>query len=264
MNKHMTIMIIIFITVCVAISILIGALYKQGIINTFANIKHEFYFVHISKNGGTSMEKHDKEPNFHFYNHDYSANDIESDKIYAVIRDPISRFISSFNFAKKGGFVPDSPTFKDHPIHKFDNVNDFIHALRKEDPDAIKALFATQEGTEGSDSNVVYWTQMYWLQSDKDKELVLMDFANLDSVFKKLTGKTLSKSNTTSGSKKEKLTEENIKFLKEIYNPDFKLYDLVKRSGTGILKTNTDNVKKLGHPESLISPIRLQEKYLNE
>jgi hypothetical protein len=226
--------------------------------NYFTQKKEDYHFVHISKNGGTSMEKLNNIPYFHFYNHDFNAGMVNSDKIYAVVRDPISRFVSAFYFAKKGGFDPNSITFKDHPIHNYDTANDFINALKKHDMVAIRTLYSAQEGTDGTDPNVVYWTQMYWLYSQKTKKLVLMDFARLNDNFKKLTGKELKFKNVTN--KKENITEENINFLKKLYEPDFKLYEYVKKYQ--IFNTDTDFVKNLGNPDKLVTPLKLQEKYL--
>jgi hypothetical protein len=235
-------------------------LYNVRVTNYFTNDKEEYHFVHISKNGGTSIEQLNDVPYFHFYNHDINAGKINADKIYAVIRDPISRFVSAFYFAKKGGFDPNSPTFNDHPIHNYDTANDFINELKKHNTIAINTLYSTQEGTDGTDSNVIYWTQLFWLYSEINKKLVLLDFANLNTNFKKLTGKDLKYENVTS--KKEKLTDENINFLKKLYEPDFKLYEYVRKYQ--IFNTDTDFVKNLGNPDKLVTPLKLQEKYLTQ
>lgn len=250
--------IVVSLVIALFLVVLILLLYYTPVINYFINDKEDYHFVHISKNGGTSMEQLDNVPYFHFYNHDINAGKVNANKIYAVIRDPISRFISAFYFAKNGGFEPNCPTFKDHPIHNYDTTNDFIDALKKHDITAINTLYSAQEGTEGTDPNVVYWTQMYWLYSENIKKLVLLDFINLNVNFKKLTGKDLKFSNVTN--KKEKLTDENINFLKGLYGPDFKLYEYVKKYQ--IFKTDTNFVKNLGNPDKLITPLKLQEKYL--
>lgn len=260
MYKNIILGILIFVCLLIIISLLVVFLYHNKFINNFTDKKEDYHFVHISKNGGTSMERLHSLANFHFYNHDFNANMIESDKIYAVIRDPVSRFVSSFYFAKKGGFDPSASTFKNHPIHNFDNINDFIKALRTGDPIAKKALFAAQEGTDGDDANVVYWTQMFWLFSKNNKTLILMDFANLNENFKKLTGKDLTFTNTTNDIKKDSINDENTKYIRQLYEPDVRLYELVKKYQ--IFNTDTNFVKKLGKPDSLITPLRLQYEYL--
>lgn len=249
---------ILIMSLVTIIIIVIIYMYYYPVTNYFSNVNEDFHFVHISKNGGTSMEQLNDVHNFHFYNHDFNADLINSDKIYAVIRDPISRFVSAFYFAKKGGFEPNAATFKDHPIHNYETANDFINALRKGDTVALRSLYSTQEGIDGEDPNVVYWTQMYWLYSKNVKKLVLMDFANLNANFKKLTNKELKFENVTG--KKEKLTDDNVNFLKKLYEPDYKLYEYVKKYQ--IFNTDTDFVRNLGNPGELVTPLLLQHKYL--
>ena len=160
---------------------------------------------------------------------------------------------------KEEDLSPDADTFPYHPIHKYKDANHLIDELRENNKDAKKVLHTLQEGTSGTDANVVYYPQVFWLYSNSIKKLVLFDFARLNKSFYDLTGERLSKNNVTR-KKKVQLSKENEDYIRRLYNPDVKLYDLVKNSN-GIYHTDTHRVMKLGTPSKLITPIRMINKY---
>ena len=215
------------------------------------SIFSDYHFLHISKNGGTSIRSMGK-GKYGISSHDYTIDDLDSNIFFAVIRDPIDRFISSFNFAKRGGFEPNNPNFVNHPIHKYQSLNQFLDDLKNGNPVAHKALWTLESGNPADSASVIYWPQVHWLRSGKSKNLLLFDFENLNNEFKKKFGIQLPDFNTTKKKTDTNISPENIEFLRKLYAPDFKLQEYVKEVGT--METDTYFIKTLGLPSELITP----------
>jgi hypothetical protein len=211
--------------------------------NYFTN----YHFLHISKNAGTSIRSIHKQLPFSMSNHDITANNI-SDSIVciAIIRDPVDRFVSSYRFAKNGGFSV-KPGFSNHPINKYDDINDFVDDIKNGTYDA---LHTGENGESLTDASVIYWPQVHWLRSIKNKKLMLIDFNYVNEAFKQLFNVNLPVHNNTK--KQDDLNEENRLFISELYGPDNVLYKKVRLNK--ILNTDSNYIKQLGSSNSIVLP----------
>lgn len=241
------ILLFLIVVILVVLIVFIGISCKKS---NFENIEN-YHFLHISKNGGTSIKSVDNKK-YGISNHDYTANDINDKTFFAVIRDPIDRFISAFNFAKRGGFTPEQHSFMNHPIHYYQTINHFLDELRDENKLAQQTLWTIEAGNPADSASVVYWPQVHWLRSNVNKRLILFDFDNIDEHFEKEFGIKLPEYNKTRKKVSTDISPKNIEFLRKLYAPDFKLQELVKEKG--ILTTDTNFINSLGTPDKLVTP----------
>ena len=91
----------------------------------------ECIFVHIPKSAGKSIALSlygDDKPG-HFFALDYKICDAKSYAAFfkfCFVRDPVSRFISAYNFLASGGTAIGDGEFKKDVIDRYEDINDFI------------------------------------------------------------------------------------------------------------------------------------------
>jgi len=231
--------------------------YYRNSIDNFDSVDDklsEYVFLHISKNGGTSIRNTFKHKNINFdLSHDYTANDIPKGLIgIAVIRDPVDRFISAFNFARKEGFK--NSTSGNHPINEYKDINDFIRDIANKRPKAIDILNTSESKKSLRDASVIYWPQIHWLYSTINKKLILVDFNKLNKIFKEQLKINLPMSNKNYDKQFTEVSEISKKHLEDLYGPDFLLYSMVKDVAILDIDTNTLKQLDLGLPDKILLP----------
>ena len=184
-------------------------------------------FVHVPKNAGTSIEKHcnmrysgHHSWNIYKENFPYEWSNYSS---FAIIRDPIDRFISCYRYAKMeksywhSSIKNDSSIHGKHPdylITKLLDINSFIEIIY---------LYRINLMHPG------WFPQYRWISDGKsimvDK---IIQYENLNSELKMIGISNLPNLNITRGSDDIYISEDNIKIIKELYIKDYEIIDKLK------------------------------------
>ena len=190
--------------------------------------KRKLIFVHIPKNAGTSIEKccdmndtGHKNWKYYFSNYLSEWNEFTS---FAVIRDPIDRFISCYRYARMkksywhNATEPDEAIYGMHPEYKICSrldINSFCSKLFK---GSVKVKHPG-------------WSPQYlWIMDDGEIKINrLVSYGNIDKELEIFGIYNLPKKNFSEGSKEVNLSDENKKLIKKFYSQDYKLYDLVQK-----------------------------------
>lgn len=114
----------------------------------------KYYFLYISKNVGISI-KNVENKLYDIVIYDVIVDDYEDDlKNIVIICDLVDRFVSLYNFVKKGGF--NDEFIENYLINKYKDINDFINDLR-----IGKLIDVIKIGENGDWLDVV--SVIYWL-----------------------------------------------------------------------------------------------------
>lgn len=192
-------------------------------------------FIHIPKNGGTTIKKYSK--NIIQYNpHSVNVLSPSLKNQFIIIRNPIERFISSVYYA----------------LQKYSNEPHIQYLLKKniDTPEKWIDIWSNPSHTEYPhlmkemknfnkshhinhkilEYNWTYSPQSFWIHHPTF--IILMDNFDFEiSLFFKKLGLsyTPSKHNSTFKQTHSPLSEKNIRFLKKFYENDFHLYEHYKK-----------------------------------
>jgi len=191
------------------------------------NLKHKCIFIHVPKVAGSSIEKAlwgTKGMIGHATAIDYKAVDHELFDIYftfAIVRDPFDRFVSAYEYLKRGGRNKFDKAWADKHINCYPTFSDFVESLNDS---AIR-------------NNVLSWMHFkpqYKFVCDESKK-VIVDFVGryecLDKDFHYITKQLnidveLPHENAVNREKPDlyfnKVTKETIY---RIYKEDFELFN---------------------------------------
>jgi len=190
--------------------------------------KRKLIFVHIPKNAGTSIEKYcdmndTGHHNWKYYFSKYLSewNEYTS---FAVIRDPIDRFISCYRYARMtksywhNAIEPDKAIYGIHPDYKICSrldINSFCSEL----------FYGSVKLKHPS------WSpQHLWIIEDGEVKINrLVSYENIDKELEIFGIYNLPKKNFSQGSKEVNLSDENKKFMQKVYSQDYKLFDLIQK-----------------------------------
>lgn len=189
-----------------------------------ASFKHHgSLFIHIPKAAGSSISLtlyghqvgHKKVSDYYFSD----PKKTESLFKFSFVRNPLTRFESSFNFLKGN-----SPFLSDRKIQgvmaRFEDVNNFCEAFLR-NPDDFKSLHFIPQ-----------YRFINYTGNKKDKQIGI-DFigrfekinADFNYICQKIgVDRTLSKVNTSQNSKVQHLSTANAERLSEFYDTDFYLF----------------------------------------
>jgi len=187
-----------------------------------------YSFVHIPRNGGTSVEK--------FFKKNYSKDIkgfgfINTCKDYknpiVIIRNPIDRFISLCNFLINNK----SSEMKESNII-CNNIDDFLNLKISNDPNL--ELFLKKKNIKE-----YYLPQTNWIRKKEySKTIVLIYDNNLENKVKELlkylniviNDSSLKYINISKKNKKHVFKKNQIEWLKEEFKSDFRLWDLINNN----------------------------------
>jgi len=196
--------------------------------DTFENKEKVYNYCHIPKTAGSSIQVSAKNrDDIQFNGHRKSRKCSEIDNTFAIIRNPVDRFISSFNYCKYGskmwGIGGDSII-----NNKNEDINDFISKLKNGDKDSWKIINA-KNGTCGQG----HWTSQHDFIGDDTKLACYNSDSsilenNLNKVLKDIpylklehANKTHVRNNTT---KRSDLTQESIDWIEDHYSKDLEFW----------------------------------------
>jgi len=185
-------------------------------------------FIHIPKNAGTAIERHCNmkdtgHKNWKYYFSKY-LSEWEEYTSFAIIRDPVDRFISSYRYARmKKSYWHDNPQpnkaiYGEHPDYQICNKFDINSLCSKLNSNAVKL------------SHPGWLPQYKWICNwrRKVKIDVLIKYENLNKGLETLKIHDLPKLNFSKGSEDLEITEENKSFLRSFYKKDYKLLESIK------------------------------------
>ena len=189
--------------------------------------KRRLLFVHVPKNAGTSIEKHCKmrgtgHNSWKIYKEKFPVewNNYLS---FAVIRDPIDRFISCYRYARMkksywhSSIKNDVSIYGEHPdylITSLLDINSFIDLIYYYRINLKHPGWFPQSGWVANGEQIMVDRLIKY--ENLVNELKLMGIVNLPIL------------NKTKGSDKINISEKNIEILKKVYLTDYKLIEQLK------------------------------------
>lgn len=209
--------------------------------------KPTIHFLHIGKTGGTAIKvclKKLRDDNIILHKHNITLPDIpKDDKVFFILRNPITRFVSGFNSRQRKGapryFFPWTKQ-EEAAFTKFNTANELAESLSSKNNE-------TKTSAELAMRNIQHVKESYykWIINDqyfesRKKDILFIGFQeDLDSDFKKLkTILKLPEEFTLPTNEVEKhsspeyqnkyLSETAISNLNEWYKKDIGFYNYCK------------------------------------
>lgn len=205
----------------------------SGLVKNFAPSKNPFteacheketIFIHVPKNAGRSIYRSVfNEPGRHIQlkrYYIYDRNKANSYYKFAVVRDPVDRFVSAFNGLKGSGIRNgEYDKFVNDNIERFDNVSDFV---------------VWMAGSKSNVNKVLGWLHFYpqykWISVVGDEVAVdrVLKFESLQDdwpSFAKERGFSGDLSFVGKGAVNcYTLSDNQINFIREVYSRDCQLF----------------------------------------
>ena len=192
-------------------------------------------FIHIPKNGGTSIRLLCDNKTLKYNPHKADVFDKNITNQLVIIRNPIERFVSAVNYGlEKWSHEPQIKFLIDN---KIDSAEEWIQIWKNPSHKYYSNLMdemknKTQRiGNNLPEYKYTYCPQSIWINNPK--YICIMDSLENDfeyfqtTILKQDRKKSLTKTNFTT-KKNNDLSEDSINFLKKIYNDDFILYNKYK------------------------------------
>lgn len=189
-------------------------------------IRRGLGFIHIPKAAGTSISRaiygtrtgHFTIEEFNRYR----SNKLEDIPLFSVIREPISRIVSSYNYAINSGGT-DGTIRRDsaYSSAEFSDFNEFcVNWLAKQDMQRIDRIFWPQ--VEFLDPALENYGLDFvcTLEEISSLELYLKSSHGIDVKIQKLN-------NTKSAETHVQISQESKEIINSIYSDDFKLYNQI-------------------------------------
>jgi hypothetical protein len=173
-----------------------------------------FVHIHIPKTGGVAVEsfltKHYHWDFILTWHHNYTVADFTDRICLVVVRDPIDRFISSYQYWRYGSslFFRDEKsvlassmnfTGADKWVPPITSIFDFIHAAGNSSHPhhdyVMHRLNATKESRSLDDSQtwgVHFQPQSFWLRGGNPQKIILLRYASSPTLFSKRLAQALN------------------------------------------------------------------------
>ncbi len=190
---------------------------KDKIYKDFIQDK-QYIFIHIPKAAGKSvaLKVYGNDKPGHYSVKDYIFYDkdkFKSSFVFTIVREPISRFCSAYNFLKTGGTCVGDRKFKDEVLDKYYDINDFVKSWVSKRNIQKKEHFIPQS---------------YFLMNKEGKFAVdfIGKFESIQNDFNKICEvcnleQGLEHTNKTTHNSSNELNEESLIKLHALYSEDF-------------------------------------------
>lgn len=185
-------------------------------------------FIHIAKNAGTAIEKfcNMRDTGHKDWKYYYSKYSTEWAKYtsFAIIRDPIDRFISCYRYARMkksywhDNSQPDKALCGIHPDYKICNDLEINTLCSKLNSNNIKLA---HPGWRPQYKSICNWR-------GKVKIDMLINFENINKELGLLKINNLTKINISKGSKDIRISAKNKSILRSYYKKDYKILESIK------------------------------------
>lgn len=189
-------------------------------------------FIHITKTGGTDIKDKNKNKEIFYGHYHYEDGKFYEEKnmpCFAIIRNPIERFVSLFVYNTKG-----SNKYKKY-VNIYD-INDFISKMRVD-----KKFLNSFEG------GMQFRKQSEWLNGNKNNTFVLKYTNDNCQIIKDFLYKEFqinyiydnyNKINTSNYNSRTNIniSNENLDFIHEFYKDDMILYEKLNRLNVNYIK----------------------------
>lgn len=188
-------------------------------ITTCKLIDYEMYFIHIPKNGGTSFQKQFIKNDVGHYNITKLPENIWH-KTIAIIRNPFTRLISLYNYAKmKKSYwhsIDKSTKYDTHDLFTYCNNNTFTDFIK--DISINKELF----------NHIHIRPQYTWIITPNgDIVSKIIKLENVDeelSNLLKINVKLMKINESTDNKYRNYFNEETEEIVRNLYRKDFELF----------------------------------------
>ena len=192
---------------------------------------HQLIFIHIPKNGGSTISN---DIYGRFLGHilyseiqRYSEQTVNDLRAFAVLRDPVDRFISAYNYARYGSNDEESAIRFDHflRVRRFQNLNTFCEH------------FLLTKNFKNFDQ--IFWPQIEFLRPCKDKASLIhcTPIDKLHLAYADLGLKSGPSHRNFSGTNpKSRLSDSLATELYKIYKEDLRLYTQVSNSKNPVVE----------------------------
>jgi len=141
-------------------------------------------FVHIAKSGGNTIEKLIKNRYAKFFLHPsfgHAKKNIDYPYSFAIVREPVDRFLSSY-FYWKNGAVNSEWSFKKQFNRKAKTIDEFMYYWDNNDAEFIRQL-----DTEITKFQWHFSPQKSWLVDSANNRTIILQYSdNIDVQFTKL------------------------------------------------------------------------------
>ena len=188
--------------------------------------EHPLLFIHVPKNGGTSLKRalYAGDPGHSTVRYyDWLDPGLRSSAIcFALVRDPVDRFLSSFGFLENGGGseVSIQPAAR-RRLQGIGSVDQFLDYLESIAGDWLKVdTFARPQWWYVANRSGAIDVDSLWLLGEQDAEIAAL----LDSHGFAPPGYANRTSRTA-----RRLSAAQRARVERIYAPDFAIYDVVSR-----------------------------------
>lgn len=202
--------------------------------------KHKLIMVHIPKNAGTAIEKSLSMEGTGHFNWKKYARELPTEwdtyKSFSVLRNPIDRFISSYNYAK----MKKSYWHSVDPSHQtvYGKHIDYDMCIKYDLNDIVEPWLDGQITL----SHPSWMTQYEWIV---DGDSVAVDylalFERLDEAMEYLApGAEIKKINKSKTDNPVELSSKNIELLNTHYSVDLNLYE--QMDGRALCRTDGEDI----------------------
>lgn len=181
-------------------------------------------FIHITKTGGTNIKDKNENKNIlygSYHNENASFYKTKNVRCFAILREPIERYVSLFYYNTKG-----SNKYKVRPDRRNNNINDFVNSHFND-----RDLINKYEG------GMQFKKQIEWLQNGDNDNIFIVKFdkKNLIQNIRQFcqhnkipffyNEQNVLNINVTNYRNVVELTEDSKKKIIEMYKEDYVLYN---------------------------------------